>query len=60
MVSTSTKAGIDRCGKCKYAVVKKYGTNVHCRLTGNGQKGISSKACERFERRADNVNETQP
>ena len=44
----------DRCGKCKYAVTKKYGTNVHCRLTGNGQKGISSKACERFERREDN------
>ena len=54
MVSTSTKSGIDRCGKCKYAVTKKYGTNVHCRLTGNGQKGISSKACERFERREDN------
>ena len=39
----------ERCGNCVHAVIAgKYGTNVHCKLTGDEMKGICSKACESF------------
>lgn len=43
----------ERCGDCVHAAIAgKYGTNVHCKLTGDEMKGICSKACESFEWRA--------
>lgn len=43
----------NKCGHCKYAHVKKYGTSVYCQIHDDTLKGIGSKACEKFEKRPD-------
>ena len=45
------------CGHCKYGFVKKFGTSVYCQIRDDMLKGISSKACEKFEERPDKVEE---
>ena len=47
----------NKCGHCKYAYVKKYGTSVYCQIHDDTLKGISSKACEKFEERPDRAEE---
>lgn len=47
----------NKCGHCKYAHVKKFGTSVYCTIRDDTLKGISSKACEKFEERPDRAEE---
>ena len=48
---------LNKRGHCKYAFVKKYGTSVYCQIHDDTLKGISSKACEKFEERPDREKE---